>query len=103
MDTKTKQAMRFAIIDSYSGFVMGVVDAASAADACAAVDAEAGNGRHDGKYIEVDASELLTTRCLYDVRVAPAGFGVDDGQDPDQIATVDALPRVGVYARMQKW
>jgi hypothetical protein len=95
-------AMRFAIIDSYTGYVMGVVDAASAADACAAVDAEAGNARHDGAYEEVCVSELRTTRCVYDVRVAPAGFDAQDGQDPDAIAAVSRLPRAGVFGWAQK-
>jgi hypothetical protein len=94
--------MRFAVIDSYTGFVMGVVDAASAENACVAIDVEARNGRHDGAYIEVDASELRTTRCLYDVRVAPAWFCVENGQDPDEIAAVDGLPRAGVFAWVQQ-
>jgi hypothetical protein len=77
---------------------MGAVDAASAADACAAVDAETGNARHDGgAYVEVCASELRTTRSLYDVRVAPAGFDVKDGQDQGEIAAVAAMPRAGVF------
>jgi hypothetical protein len=94
--------MRFAIIESYTGYVMGVVDAESAADACAAVDAETGNARHDGAYEEVCVSELRTTRGVYDVRVAPAGFDVKDGQDPDEIAAVVTLPRAGVFGWVQK-
>jgi hypothetical protein len=82
---------------------MGVVDAASAENACAAIDAETGNARHDGgAYVEVCASELLTTRCLYDVRVAPAGFDVENGQDPGAIAGATALPRAGVFAWVQQ-
>jgi hypothetical protein len=93
-----KESMqRFAIIESNSGYVWGVVDAETALAACAACDAEVGGDRGEGAYEEVSASELRTTRGVYDVRTAPAGFDVQDGQDRDEIAAVEALPRSGVF------
>lgn len=88
---------RFAIIESYSGYAWGVVDAETALAACAACDAEYGGDRGEGAYEEVSASELRTTRSLFDVRTAPAGFDVQDGQDREEIAAVEALPRAGVF------
>ncbi len=91
---------RFAIIESNSGYVWGVVDAETALAACAACDAEVGGDRGEGAYEEVSASELRTTRTtrgVYDVRTAPADFFVQDGQDRDEIAAVEALPRSGVF------
>ena len=88
---------RFAIIESNSGYVWGVVDAETAMAACAACDAEVGGDRGEGAYEEVSASELRTTRGVYDVRTAPAGFDVQDGQDREEIAAVEAMPRAGVF------
>lgn len=88
---------RFALIESNSGYVWGVVDAESALAACAACDVQAGGDRGEGAYEEVSASELRTTRGVYDVRTAPAGFDVQDGRDREEIAAVDALPRAGVF------
>ena len=56
-----------------------------------------GGDRGEGAYEEVSASELRTTRGVYDVRTAPAGFDVQDGQDREEIAAVEALPRAGVF------
>ena len=88
---------RFAIIETNSGYVWGVVDAETALAACAACDAEIGADRGEGAYEEVSASELRTTRGVYDVRTAPAGFDVQDGQDCEEIDAVKALPRAGVF------
>ena len=84
-------------IESNSGYVWGVVDAETALAACAACDAEVGGDRDEGAYEAVSASELRTTRGVYDVRTAPAGFDVQDGQDREEIAAVEALPRAGVF------
>jgi len=90
---------RFAILESNSGYLWGVVDAESALAACTAVDAYCGANRGDGAYESVCESELRTTRGVYDVRTAPAGFKLhQDGQDLDAIAAVEALPRAGVFA-----
>lgn len=88
---------RFAILESNSGYVWGVVDAESALAACTACDEQAGGDRGDGVYEEASLSDLRTTRGVYDVRIAPAGFDVADGQDRDAIAAVEALPRAGLY------
>ena len=88
---------RFAVLESNSGFVWGVVDAESALAACAAVDADAGGMHEAGEYESVSVSELQTNRGVYDVRIAPAGFDVLDGQDQDAVAAVEALPRAGVF------
>jgi hypothetical protein len=87
----------YAILESNTGYVWGVVQAESAIAACAVCDAEVGGDRDEGAYEEVGTSELRTTRGVYDVRTAPAGFSVQDGQDRDEIAAVEALPRAGVF------
>ena len=88
---------RFAILESNSGYVWGVVDAETAIDACSVCDAEIGGDRGAGQYESASYSDLRTTRGVYDVRIAPAGFDVQDGQDPASIAAVEALPRAGIY------
>jgi hypothetical protein len=88
---------RFAIIESNSGYVWGVVDAETALAACSVCDADVGGDRGEGAYEEVSSSELRTSRGVYDVRLAPAGFDVADGQDSEAIASVQALPRAGVF------
>ena len=88
---------RFAIIESNSGYVWGVVNAESALAACAAVDADAGDDRGDGAYESVSMSELRTTRGVYDVRTAPAEFDVLNGQDSAEISAVESLPRAGIF------
>lgn len=85
---------RFAILETNSGFVWGVVDAADAIEACRVMDADIGSrGR---TYSEGSVSDLRTTAGAYDVRIAPAGFDVDDGQDADAICAVDAMPRAAI-------
>jgi hypothetical protein len=88
---------RFAIIESNSGFVWGVVDASDALAACIACDSEVGNRPEAGHYEPADLADLRTTRGVYDVRTAPEGFDVQDGQDPEAIAAVNSLPRAGVF------
>ena len=88
---------RFAIIESNSGYVWGVVDAEDALSACSAVDSQSGCECGTGQYEPVSVSELRSTRGVYDVRFAPAGFAVNDGQNADEIASVDAMPRAGVF------
>jgi hypothetical protein len=89
----------FAIIESNTGYVWGVVDSHSSLQACYAVDMQAGGWHQEpGQYEQVSTSELRTTRGVYDVRIAPEGFDVQDGQNADEIAAVEALPRAGVYA-----
>jgi len=90
---------RFAVLESNSGFVWGVVDADCPLAACSAVDEDAGC-HHDeaGIYETVSLGELRTTRGgIYDVRSAPEGFDVQDGQDRSAIDAVEALPRAGVF------
>ena len=88
----------YAIIDTNSGYVWGVVDSDSARQACYDVDMQAGSWhQEEGEYQEVAQGELRSGRSLYDVRVAPDGFTVDNGQDADEIAAVEALPRAGLY------
>lgn len=88
---------RYAIIETNSGYVWGVVNAQSALDACTEVDKAVGGDPGEGWYQTVPAGEWNTDRGYYDVRQAPEGFDVDDGQDREQIAAVNALPRVGMF------
>lgn len=84
----------YAIIENYSGFVWSVQVAADPIAACRQMDETLGApGR---AYEEGGVADLRTTAAVYDVRLAPAGFDVDDGQDPAQIAAVEALPRAAV-------
>jgi hypothetical protein len=85
---------RFAIIETNSGYVWGVVDAASPAEACRIVDEDF--GAHGRSYSEGSVFDLRTTGGAYDVRIAPEGFDVLDGQDANAIASVDALPRAAI-------
>ena len=88
----------YAIIETNSGFVWGVVESATARQACYDVDMQAGGWHEEaGEYQEAGASDLRTTRGVYDVRIAPKGFDVQDGQDADAIAAVNAMPRAGIY------
>lgn len=93
---------RFAILESNSGYVWGVVDADSALEACLACDADFG-GRHEaGHYEPASYSDLRSTRGVYDVRVAPEGFDVDNGQDQASIDAVCALPRAGLFGWVEE-
>lgn len=87
----------YAVIESNSGYVWGIVDSSSALQACYDVDVQAGGHRGDGEYQPCSYSELRTTRGVYDVRIAPEGFSVENGQDRDDIDAVSALPRAGVF------
>lgn len=93
--------MRYAVLETNSGYVWAVVDAQSPLDACYEADNRAGGSPEDfngvGKYVEVSVSDINTTKGHYDVREAPSGFDVQDGQDREQIAAVEALPRAGVF------
>ena len=88
---------RFAILESNTGYVWGVVDAETALAACAECDRKISGTRGDGEYESVSAGDLSTTRGGYDVRIAPEGFDVQNGQDSDEIAAVDAMPRAGLF------
>ena len=89
----------YAIIETNSGFVWGVVESDSARQACYDVDAQAGTWRQgEGEYQEVGQGATSTTQGAYDVRIAPDGFDVQDGQDAEEIAAVELLPRAGVFA-----
>lgn len=92
---------RFAIIESNTGHVWGVVNAESALAACTACDVEAGGDRGEGQYESVSVGELSTSRGIYDVRLAPADFDVRDGQDRDAISATEALPRAGLFGFVQ--
>lgn len=91
----------YAIIESNTGFVWAVVDADDALAACYAADRETGGRPEDGQYEPAPTSDLRSTRGVYDVREAPAGFDVDDGQDATEIERVQALPRAGIYGLAQ--
>ncbi|HOW47358.1 MAG TPA: hypothetical protein PLB26_06860 [Rubrivivax sp.] len=87
---------RFAILEPNSGYVWGVVDAESAIEACSVLDRKIGGRPDEGAYEPI--GDLDPSRDAYDVRLAPAGFDADDGQDPAAIAAVNAMPAVGLFA-----
>ena len=88
----------YAIIESNSGYIWGVEKADSAIAACAAVDRECGADRHSGTYVEVGVERLRDTESVYDVRIAPDEFQVDDGQSSESIDAVGQMPRAGVFS-----
>ncbi len=91
---------RYAIIESVTGYVWGVVDASSARDACYTVDRVNGAGPSwgaEGTFLRVSARELHTNRSLYDVRLVPPGFDVWDGTSHESVAAVKAMPRAECY------
>lgn len=81
----------FAIIDNYSGFVWGVVEADDAISACAKLDADIGSEPR-----EYDCG--INGDQGYIVYEAPAGFDVTDGQDEveiERVASLDEVARIG--------
>ena len=87
----TKQtSARYAVIDNGSGFIWGVVDAASPLAACAAVDADL--CPHDGPRTYTEANRYNLLGDGFHVYVAPATFDCDDGQDEIAIAAVSDMP-----------
>lgn len=82
----------YAMIDLHTGFVWGVETARDAVSACRQMDEAI--GIHGRSYDEGSASDLRCGLDAYAVHEAPAGFDVTDGQDADQIAAVEMLPRV---------
>lgn len=88
---------RFAIIETFTGYVWGVVDADDPVGACYAVDADVRADRGAGQYEPMSFADQRTTRGAYSVHAAPADFDVMDGQDRDAIEAVENLPRVGLF------
>ncbi len=85
---------RYALIENNCGFVWGVVDADTPIAACMKVDESL--GELDREYSEVSRADLFVNEASYHVYEAPAGFDVTDGQDAEQIASVQALPKVAI-------
>lgn len=83
---------RFAVIDTNTGFVWYVGDAASPEAACAQATQETTGERHE--YAKVSPREAGDGYLVY---AAPAGFEVDDGQHASEIERVEALPLVGRF------
>lgn len=89
-------ATTYAILETNSGFVWGIVTAANPIAACRAMDESA---RTYGRtYAEGSVADLRTTGGAYDVRLAPAGLENDQrgGDDDSLIADVGAMPRAAV-------
>ena len=81
---------RFAIIESNSGFIFGVVDAENPLAACAALEADIGVDRGEGAYEYAE----YETGDIYFVHEVPDGFEVQNGQDQEEINAADLMPRV---------
>jgi hypothetical protein len=81
---------KFAVIDEHSGYVWGVTKAADAIEACRILDADA--GEHGRTYTDIGRGARFDGRSGYHVYRAPDDFTIDDGQDEDQIASVEGLP-----------
>lgn len=90
---------RFALIELNSGFVWWVGDADGAIQACQRSDDDTGNTNRAGEFQPISRGEISSTAGGYAVHLAPAGFDVQDGQDPDAITLTDALPLAGYYRR----
>lgn len=83
----------FAIVDDYSGFVWGVAKAADPISACRVIDEDC--NEHGRKYEEVSSFSAFNEPG-YHVYEVPDGFTVDNGQNADEIATVEAFPRMAL-------
>jgi hypothetical protein len=80
----------FVMIDHHSGFVWGEVDAGDHETACRLLDESLGQTGLD--YHEVSRSRLAANASAYHVYLAPLDWRpVGDGQDPAEIARVEAL------------
>ena len=89
-------AARYALIDDNTGYVWGVTDATDPAAACRVIDESLHEfGRTYEDHGPRSGSER-TTRGGSVVYEAPAGFDVEDGQDAEQIAAVEALRCVAI-------
>lgn len=87
---------RYILIDDASGFVWGEAEAETPEDACRIVDEHLGvSGREYARVgFLVDAGP-----SGYYVHEAPTDFRpIDDGQDRDLIAAVNALPLAATVA-----
>lgn len=86
---------RYAMIDSYTGFVWGVRDAESPLEAAKAMDDSIQPGV-TREYENGSAWDIRNGADGWFVYSAPDGFDVQDGQDKNQIAAVEALPLAAV-------
>jgi hypothetical protein len=88
-----RKAMRYILIDEYSGYVWGEAVADDPISACREIDADAGL-EPDRHYIDI-GSERFDGRSGYHVHLAPDDFvGGDDGRDQEYINAVERLPLV---------
>lgn len=89
---------RFVMIDSNSGYIWGVEDAADAVSACRTMDERIGEcGR---AYVEHGprSNDARTTAGGYFVYSAAANFEADNGEDEEKIAIVERMPCVAFVA-----
>lgn len=88
---------RYAILESNTGYVWWVGEAESPLAACYAMSAEVGSQDRDDEDGAYEEAADRRAGDVLDVRLAPAGFDVRDGQDEDAIADVQALEPAGVF------
>jgi hypothetical protein len=83
----------YVLIDEHSGYVWGEAVAADPVAACRAVDERL--GETERVYEDIGGGARFAGRSGYHVYEAPAGFpSVLDGQNPDEVSRVMALPCV---------
>lgn len=92
MTTTQAPLSTYATIDMHSGYVWWTGQAASALDACKASDVEYGSFDDVREYLEVTLSERGS--ASFAVYAIPADLVIDDGQDEEQIAAVEACQLV---------
>jgi hypothetical protein len=87
---------RFALIDIHSGYAWGTVAAPDPVSACRRIDRDLGEpGRRYEKHSPGSGAKRwgMTGYLVYQT---PEGFWVEDGQNPTEIAAVEAHPCVAV-------
>lgn len=87
---------RYALIDTNSGFVWWVGDAASPEEACKKADIDTG-GEFRGEYRHIGWYSYKSGMDGYVVYEVPACFEVNDGQDQEEIATVESMTSIGLH------
>jgi hypothetical protein len=86
---------RYALIDNYTGYIWGVVDAASPLAACRTLDAELRQpDRHYFEQYDPDFSN----ESGYHVYPVPASWDCTDGEDETAIAYVTDRPRAAYFS-----
>lgn len=83
--------MKYAIIEDYSGYVWGVIEAETPVDACRKLDEEIGG--EPRTYENIGSARWYGNGGCYHVHIAPDDYECENGgDDAKEIAMVEAMP-----------